>query len=556
MGAPLHSSPMPTWGSFCQVGGGKQPNSLSRVRGHGGGTPGGLHTHTHTHAHIHTLTHWGGSLPPPPPAGPSCPRCGRLSAPVPRQFAERGGGGGGLSAPRLGRPWGERGSDRTGWGGWGAGQNAAHTWGLCRRRRAPPGGAARGIGAAGPRLPTPPLAPASVRAGLPPKRGRGSGTAPPPHGEPAPADTPPQSVRFSQRDTRGGDASLGGNGGSAGSRGLALGDAAAPERRGVRAGGKRGQRANSAPRPHQRRAGGEPGRDPAERGAERGAAGSDGRRRRSSSAALPPKPRPGAHPARRSRPRLRSARGAKSRISPGPIRTTPRSPSTVWCPQRPVPPASDPLMPPAPIPPFPLHAPPALPSPNTASTCGGLLPARCPPRFPAHLRRRRPGRAAAVPPAPSRYIARPAPALRMCEGGRQLPRPAPAPRCPSAAPRPRRPPRPGGHPTVTAARAPRGPPASVPPVKATRGSGGRGVSLHRHRLISLRPPPPFPRTYPRRPASPSRAARLPQVLPMPGASTRRARRAPCEARPRGGAAASRPPMAARLAAATCSGGGM
>lgn len=51
MGAPLHSSPMPTWGSFCQVGGGKQPNSLSRVRGHGGGTPGGLHTHTHTYTH-------------------------------------------------------------------------------------------------------------------------------------------------------------------------------------------------------------------------------------------------------------------------------------------------------------------------------------------------------------------------------------------------------------------------------------------------------------------------------------------------------------------------
>lgn len=339
MGAPLHSSPMPTWGSFCQVGGGKQPNSLSRVRGHGGGTPGGLHTHTHTYTH--SLTHWGGSLPPPPPAGPSCPRCGRLSAPVPRQFAERGGGGGGLSAPRLGRPRGERGSDRTGWGGWGAGQNAAHTWGPCRRRRAPPGGAARGIGAAGPRLPTPPLAPASVRAGLPPKRGRGSGTAPPPHGEPAPADTPPQSGPFSQRDTRGGDASLGGNGGSAGSRGLALGDAAAPERRGVRAGGKRGQRANSAPRPHQRRAASRVGIPPS--------AGLSGAlRARMGAAAAPPQPLslqnrvrariPPAAPARASAAPagLRAAsapdRSARPRAAPAPY----GAPNAL-CPQHPTP---------------------------------------------------------------------------------------------------------------------------------------------------------------------------------------------------------------------------
>lgn len=66
------------------------------------GTPGGLHTHTHTGE---------GGIPPAAPtcrAGPGRPRCCRPSAPVPRQFAERVRGGGGLSAPRLGRPRGER----------------------------------------------------------------------------------------------------------------------------------------------------------------------------------------------------------------------------------------------------------------------------------------------------------------------------------------------------------------------------------------------------------------------------------------------------------------
>lgn len=251
MDAPLHSSPVPTWARF--VGWGeewKQPNGLPRVRGHGG-APQADCTRTHTR---------GGGDPSRRPhlpgrAGPPAllPPLSAGSAPICRAGKRRRRP---LSAAPRPAP-GRAGLRRKGK------ENAVHAWGPCRRGAELLQAGLHGVSGRqdlGPPHPRP-LAPASVRAGLPPKRGRGSGTAPPPHGEPALTGTPRFSGDVSLRGTpEAGTRPSGGDGGSAGSRGLALGDAAAPERRGVRAGGKRGQRANSAPRPHRWRAGGAPGR--------------------------------------------------------------------------------------------------------------------------------------------------------------------------------------------------------------------------------------------------------------------------------------------------------
>lgn len=412
------------------------------------GTPGGLHTHTHTgRGDPSRRPHLPGRAGPPA----LLPPLSAGSAPICRAGKRRRRP---LSAAPRPAP-GRAGLRRKGK------ENAVHAWGPCRRGAELPQAGLHGVSGRqdlGPPHPCP-LAPASVRAGLPPKRGRGSGTAPPPHGEPALAGTP----RFS------GDVSLRGTPEAgtrpSGTMGAAQGAEASPwGTRRPRSAAGCGRAANgvSAPTALPAPTGG--GRAARRDGIPPSAGLSGALRARMGAAAATPQPLslqngvrariPPAAPARASAALagLRATRPRTDPRSPAPIRA---APAPYGAPGTPSPDRT-----PSPDPPVPAARSAGAAEPRTENS---FPPTR--PLPPAHLhRRRRPGRAAPLPPAPSRYIARPAPALRMCEGGRQLPRPAPAPRCPSAAPRPRRPPRPGGHPAVSAARsAPGAAPPRFPP---------------------------------------------------------------------------------------------
>lgn len=450
MDAPLHSSPVPTWARF--VGWGeewKQPNGLPRVRGHGG-APQADCTRAHTHG--------GGGIPPAAPtcrAGPGRPRCCRPSAPVPRQFAERVRGGGGLSAPRLGRPRGERDSGVRG-------KRTLSTLGVpaegapSSSRRGCTG--YRGGRTSGPPIPVlslpPRCAPGSLQnAGGVPGQHRHLTGSPRSRGHPASAGT-----FLSGGHPRRGRVPRGAMGAAQGAEASPWGT------RRPRSAAGCGRAANgvSAPTALPAPTGG--GRAARRDGIPPSAGLSGALRARMGAAAATPQPLslqngvrariPPAAPARASAALagLRATRPRTDPRSPAPIRA---APAPYGAPGTPSPDRT-----PSPDPPVPAARSAGAAEPRTENS---FPPTR--PLPPAHLhRRRRPGRAAPLPPAPSRYIARPAPALRMCEGGRQLPRPAPAPRCPSAAPRPRRPPRPSGHPAVSAARsAPGAAPPRFPP---------------------------------------------------------------------------------------------